>query len=231
MATKAEPVANAVMDAKMREIWASIEKPWVRRILRNSLPPTRAQSMGCDFILHPKDNFTEFRIWEAGVPPEHKATLKIAEVLKGTNPVIVDVGANAGAFFLPILKLAGPKARAVVFEPNPVMQDRLKTNIRINKLTGVKVFTCAVGARESISPLYFPRNGNLGQGRIDLEYKNAVDGDTIDVQIRPLVDCLSEAKIKHVDFLKVDVEGLEDQVICPLLDAETSLWPRLIYFE
>ena len=225
-----EPVADAAMDAKMRELWAKFSKrTWVRKQLADSLPPTRVTSMGCDFIVHPRDNFTEFRIWENGLPPEHEATQSIADRLAGSDAVIVDVGANAGAFFLPILRAAGDKARAVVFEPNPVMRARLQTNIALNALENVTVFDCAISDAAGTSKMFFPRNGNLGQGRIDLSYAGEGEGST--VRVRPLAECLTEAGVGRVDFLKVDVEGLEDRVIAPLLAGATTLLPRLIYFE
>ncbi|WP_170311784.1 FkbM family methyltransferase [Sulfitobacter sabulilitoris] len=229
--TDIEADTGSALDAKVREIWSRFQKPWVRKILRDTLPPTRITSMGCEFIVHPRDNFTEFKIWETGLPPEHAATLHIAGVLAGQDAVIVDVGANAGAFFLPIMQRAGKKARAIAFEPNPVMRDRLAVNVKLNKLTGVRVFDCAVGAEEASTRLHFPRNGNLGQGRVDLEYTDGNADTAIDVAVRPLADCLKQARIKTVDFLKVDVEGLEDRVICPLLEGDEALWPRMIYFE
>ncbi len=224
-----QPVADAAMDAKMREIWARLEKPWVRTVLRQCLPPTRVRSMGCEFLLHPSDNFTEFRIWEKGLPPEHEATERIAERLAGRDAVIVDVGANAGAFALPILKRAGAGARALLFEPNPVMQVRLAENIRLNGFDNAEVFGCAVGERDATVRLQFPRNGNLGQGRVDLGYDGGAAG--VEVRLRPLADCLAEAGAAHIDFLKVDVEGLEDRVICPLLERDDAPKPALIYVE
>jgi FkbM family methyltransferase len=227
-----EPVASKAMDDKLREIWGKFEqKGWIRRVLRESLPPTRVTTMGVNFIVHPRDNFTEFRMWEMGRPPEHEATEKIAAMLEGKNPVIVDVGANAGAFGLPILARAGARARALLFEPNPVMLERLHTNVGLNDFKNVRIFDCAVSDAEGRSAMYFPRNGNLGQGRVELSYGEDPGDEVIDVALRPLPACLKQARVKRVDFLKVDVEGLEDKVICPLLDADESLWPKLIYFE
>jgi FkbM family methyltransferase len=227
-----EPVADAAMDAKMREIWARFpDRPKVRQALRDMLPPTRVTALGCDFIVHPRDNYTEFRIWETGLPPEHLATRAIAEEFAGTDAVIVDVGANAGAFFLPLLRAAGKGAKAIAFEPNPVMRARLSANVALNRLTSrVRVFDCAVGAEAGHSVLHFPRNGNLGQGRIDVAYVRG-GSEGVSVAIRPLADCLRQAKVSRVDFLKVDVEGLEDRVIVPLLQDDPALWPRSLYFE
>lgn len=226
-----EPVADAVLDAKMREIWARLEKPWVRKILQKSLPPTRIASMGCDFIVHPRDNFTEFRMWENGLPPEHAATMHLAGLLADTDAVIVDVGANAGAFSLPIIMRAGPGARAALFEPNPVMRARLQTNLDLNGLTRARVFDCAISDSVGSAQLHFPGNGNLGQGRIGQGYDGAGARAGVTVTLRPLADCLQEAGLDRVDLLKVDVEGLEDRVIAPLLQAKDAPKPRLIYVE
>lgn len=225
----AQAVADAAMDAKMRQLWARLEKPWVRRILREHLPPTRVRALDCDFIVHPHDNFTEFRMWENGLPPEHEATRELADRFAGQDAVIVDVGANVGAFSLPILRAAGPGARALAFEPNPLMRERLARNAGLNGLDRLEIVPNAVGASVGAAEMHFPRNGNQGQGRIEIAY--GADEAGFDVEVRPLADCLAERHVPRVDLLKVDVEGLEDQVICPLLDGNDALWPRLLYFE
>ena len=226
------PVADAAMDAKMREIWARFQKPWIRNNLRDMLPPTPVECLGTKFIVHPRDNFTEFKMWENALPPEHEATEALAARFAGKDVTIVDVGANAGAFFLPILNRAGKMSKALVFEPNPVMRARLLTNIDLNKLAKrVTVFDCAVSDEAGQSRLHFPRNGNLGQGRVEVAYEKGTDEDGVDVALRTLPDCLKEAGITQVDFLKVDVEGLEDRVIVPLLDDESAPRPALVYFE
>lgn len=230
-AAATEPVADAMMDAKMREIWGKLEKPWVRKILQQSLPPTRITSMGCDFIVHPRDNFTEFRMWENGLPPEHEATLHLADLLADTDAVIVDVGANAGAFSLPIIRRAGRRARAALFEPNPVMRARLAVNLALNDLGAARVFDCAVSDAPGTARLHFPGNGNLGQGRIGQGYDGPGAREGVEVALRPLAECLSEVGFDCVDLLKVDVEGLEDRVIAPLLQTHGAPRPRLIYVE
>jgi FkbM family methyltransferase len=227
-----DQIADAAMDAKMREIWGMFQKPWIRTMIREVLPPTPVHTLGCDFIVYPRDNFTEFKIWENGLPPEHLATQYIADFLEDSDPVIVDVGANAGAFFLPVHKKGGSGTRSIVFEPNPVMQHRLLTNIALNDIQNdVTLFTCAISDTPGRARLQFPRNGNLGQGRIDVAYKQKHASEGVEVAVRPLVDCLVEAGVSHIDFLKVDVEGLEDRVIVPLLQGDPALHPHLIYFE
>lgn len=187
--------------------------------------------MDCDFLVHPADNFSEYHLWKTFQPPEYVGTSTVAHLLANTNATIVDVGGNAGLFFIPILKAAGDAARAVVFEPNPVMLKRLRKNVELNGFDNVDVFECAIGDATSKSTLHFPAYRNLGQGRVGVAYNEKHSQRDVDVEIRPLLECLDEAGVAKVDFLKVDVEGLEDRVIYPLLMGPEHLLPRLIYFE
>ena len=226
--TKSDPRTRA----EWLRLWEAAGTQAARRKIRPKLPPMPVQVMGCRFMAHPADNYTELKLWETGQPPEHKAIAFLSEALAGLDPVIVDVGANAGAFFLPIHMAGGAGARSVVFEPNPAMRARLETNLKLNGQTGrVMVFDCAISDEEREAVLHFPRNGNLGQGRIDLPYPHKRVPETVDVRVRPLVECLAEVGVPRVDLLKVDVEGLEDRVIVPLLDAGPRWMPRVIYFE
>ncbi len=225
-----EPVADAVMEAKMREIQALFEdRPRVIRQMQKILPPARVRLLDTDFIVFPKDNWTEYLMWRDRRLPEHQSTQDLRDKLKDSGAVIVDVGANAGAFSLPILKAAGAGARAILFEPNPRMAARIRRNIELNAFDNVQLVECAVSDCETRSTLQFPANGNLGQARVDLGYANGHEG--IEVAVRPLAACLVEAEVDRVDFLKVDVEGLEDRVIAPFLQSGTAPKPRLIYFE
>ncbi|WP_208624691.1 FkbM family methyltransferase [Komagataeibacter sucrofermentans] len=48
----------------------------------------------------------------------------------------------------------------------------------------------------------------------------------------PLLDILTEAKVNHVDVLKIDIEGYEDRALIPFLDtAPDSLLPKHIMME
>lgn len=244
-ASSVEPPAeyrshNDPVDAKLRELWEkSRGKFRFREIIRSCIDPTLVEVMGCRFIVHPRDNLTEFVMWRDGKPPEFEGTSAVIEKLGGGDVTIVDVGANAGGFSLPVLRAAGKGARAVLFEPNPVMLSRLHTNIGLNGFENIEVFECAISDQETTAKMmfpvkgltYFPNTKNLGMGRIDYEYDEKGTEVGAEVAVRPLVSCLQEAGIERVDFLKVDVEGLEDKVIAPLLDGPETLLPKLLYFE
>ena len=227
-----EPTSEPKTRAEWVRLWSDAETKLERRAIRRRLPAASIESMDCTFIAHPVDNYTEFRLWITGNPPEHVAMQALCDALAGRGPVIVDVGANAGVFFIPIHVAGGPGTRSIVFEPNPTMLTRLRTNVDLNGLEpAVQIFECAISDHSGRSDMHFPRNANLGQGRIDVPYPHKRVPDSFEVPVRPLRECLAEAGVTKIDLLKVDVEGLEDRVIFPMLEAGDHLLPRMIYFE
>jgi len=227
-----EPIADATMEAKMRQLWAHFSRDEaVLDRMRAVLPPCRARALECDFILHPRNNYTEYVLWRDGHLPEEAATDRIRQRLAGQDVTLVDVGANVGAFSLPILKAASDGARAILFEPNPEMVARLETNIALNALSDrTEIRVRGVSDATGEAKMYFPSYGNLGQGRIGATYDTGQEHG-LTVELRPLPNCLADAKIDRIDVLKVDVEGHEDRVIGPLLTSDAAPKPDMIYFE
>jgi hypothetical protein len=87
----------------------------------------------------------------------------------------------------------------------------------------------AIGDREGSAVLNLSPANNMGAGRVDVAYAG---GEQIEVAICPLLDRVRAAKLKEIDLLKVDIEGLEDRAIMPFLrDAPLSLLPKRVYFE
>ena len=112
------------------------------------------------------------------------------------------------------------------------MRDRLQANIARNGLDApVSVQDGAIADWPGASVLHVPGNGNLGQGRIGVASPHKGASLGVRVAVRPLADCLADAGVGHGDLLKVDVEGPEDRVIVPPLDAPDAPRPGLIYFE
>ena len=147
----------------------------------------------------------------------------------GKRALIFDIGANCGAFTLPLATSAGPGSRIVAFEPHPVMAERLRSNLELNGLTNrVEVVEVALGERDDHAALHLV-GGNLGQSSL-----RAVDAEgVVSVAVRSLAHYLPEQSQRYESFLvKIDVEGAEDQVLVPFLTAipENSM-PDAILIE
>lgn len=212
--TPIDPEANA---AALRAVFQDADKP-TRQKLVPILPPGVVEFAGVRLYVDPRDNYTDRRIWLDGQPPEMASLMALVELVEGRNAFVLDIGANCGAFAVPLGIAAGAGSRVVAFEPNPVMIGRLGHNITLNDLGGViRVEGCALGSEAGEGILNF-RARNFGQASLMPIRKRARNGNTL-VPVRPLLDFVAEAEGHHVSVLKIDVEGAEVAALGPLLDA------------
>lgn len=206
----------AEVDA-LREVFRRADKP-MRQALVPILPPAVVEFAGVKMYVDPRDNYTDRMIWRDGEPPEMRSLMALVELVEGRNAFVLDIGANTGAYAVPLGVAAGPGSRVIAFEPSPTMIGRLGYNVRLNDLGAVvRIEGCALGAARGEATLNF-RCRNFGQASL-LPVKSALrDGGTL-VPIRPLAEFVGEAQGHDISVLKIDVEGAEDQVLAPLLDS------------
>lgn len=157
------------------------------------------------------------------------------------DATFVDVGANAGGYVWCVLALLGDEGRVVAVEPDPALRARLRFNLETNRETRVTVVGAAVAARSGKGWLVRDPD-NRGQNALSAESgASAVTGtsteteagaDVLPVPVRPLPEILEEAGVTRVDALKIDVEGMEPEILADFFDrAPEALWPRLILTE
>jgi FkbM family methyltransferase len=142
---------------------------------------------------------------------------------------ILDVGANIGVFTL-FAAFRNPRAVIHAFEPIRETCEVLQLNVELNRLAGVRVHNCAVGARneEKRSFTYYPnmagnstaapelkRNqmrvleGQLGKELTGFLFR----AETRYAPVTTLSAFLERNAVTAVDFLKIDVEGDELAVL------------------
>lgn len=128
----------------------------------------------------------------------------IAQWLEAVKPgtVAIDVGAYTGLYALTAAK-AG--ARAVAFEPNPVVFMRLRNNIVANRLT-VAAYRCAASDKAERRAFY-TRHDMTSAGR----FKERADADVVQVDCVPLD--VVKLPAGRVSAIKIDVEGAELAVL------------------
>ena len=221
---------EAAQIAALRAVFKGADKP-TRQKLVPILPPTEIEFAGIRMYVDPRDNYTDRRMWLDNQPPEMKSLMALTELVEGRNALILDIGANCGAFAVPLGLAAGPGSRVIAFEPNPVMIGRLGHNIRLNNLGDViRIEGCALGTETGEGTLNFRRD-NFGQASLKAIKGQARDGGTL-VPIRPLFDFVGEAANHDVTVLKIDVEGFEEAALGQMIDAGAQGWqPDAILIE
>lgn len=135
-------------------------------------------------------------------------------------PLIIDCGANIGLSVIYFKKLF-PNARVIAFEPDHTIFEMMETNLKPFNFTNIELINKAVWTSEG--ELTFYAEGTLG-GKINLE-STTPQKDIIKINSYRLKELLN----KKVDFLKIDIEGAEYEV---LLDCKEELKNvELLFFE
>lgn len=128
------------------------------------------------------------------------------------SPFIIDCGSHIGISVIFFKKLY-PKAKILAFEPNPQNFKILKTNVIKNDLKGVELVNAALTDREGEINFYVKKKGKSpwtwGDSIIKNVWYDPETHETIKVKAR----CLSSYINKKVDLIKLDIEGLEEQVL------------------
>ncbi len=220
---------NAVENDLLVAAWKASDSREVRGLIRQSLGSCIVDFRGCKMKIFPRNNNTEFQIWRRGRPFEEPSLRYICNLYKGKTITAYDVGANAGIFSLRLAQVTNKTSKIIAFEPNPIMRERFECNIDLNKFNSISVQSCAISDESGVADLMFEEDGNLGNGQLRIN-EQQVRSNVIQVDVRLLADFFP--KKDRVDFLKVDIEGLEDRAIFPLLEQVSEYSrPERIYFE
>jgi FkbM family methyltransferase len=168
-------------------------------------------------------------------PGRHGLTLAEENFLKRIMPsmqsgVFFDVGANAGNYSSYVRNLA-PKALIYAFEPHPSTFRALKKTAESKKFTAVNK---AVSASPGQTVLYDFSTGD-GSTQASLS-KDAVQlfSATIvahEIECTSIDDFLEENRIAEIDFLKIDTEGLDLEVLKGSRIALSRRRIKIIQFE
>ena len=153
--------------------------------------------------------------------------------------VVIDVGAHHGFYTLLASEKIGPAGRVLAFEPSPRERKKLRRHLKLNQCSNVKIWDCALG-REAGNADLFVIDG-VQTGCNSLRPPNAMQPTkTLPVRVASLDECLEREGIEHVDFIKMDVEGAEMEVLngatrlldrqprpvllCEVQDIRTAPW-------
>jgi FkbM family methyltransferase len=155
--------------------------------------------------------------------------LYVAEVYyfstSSPEPLIVDCGSNIGLSVLYFKRLY-PKAKVIAFEPDNETFGMLELNVRANNLTGVTLVKKALYDSVGSVPFYVSpeQPGMLVQST---RKENLASSRVTSVETEMLSTYLTEP----VDFLKMDIEGAEDQVLKDLNETGKLALVREIVLE
>lgn len=151
-------------------------------------------------------------LFKRGEPTEEERFLMSLDLM---GKVVYDIGANVGIMTLFFARAVGATGSVVAFEPHPYSFQRLSRNVGVNRLRNVRLVKKGAGEASAMLVMYQPsrhlsgatldgeRAARFGEGRL-LDF--TVEIDTLDNMIEALF-------LPAPDFVKIDVEGFEEQVL------------------
>jgi FkbM family methyltransferase len=177
---------------------------------------------GVRYHLDLRDNVQRemyFNVYEEG---EIKAAVDLIPV----GGTCLDVGANCGAFALPFAKKVGERGLVHAFEPDTYAFERLLLNCQLNRFESIlKCHQIAVS--NVIGSVFFYSSDPVHSGWGSVEEFKDIAVQKQRVEAVTLDHFLKTNHIGRVDFLKVDIEAHEPEL---LAGAEKALLNRVFRF-
>lgn len=129
--------------------------------------------------------------------------------------VVLDVGANIGAYTLLLAKGVGEEGSVFAFEPNPEAFERLRVNVALNGYEPrVVLVPVALSTECGWADFFVPSDEETNRGLASLHpCARGFPGREIVVQTRTLDEFVASEGIEVVHFIKVDTEGHDLNVI------------------
>ena len=150
--------------------------------------------------------------------------LSLFEQICKPNTIMIEVGANIGTHTMALAKLVGENGRVYAFEPQRIVFQTLCANMALNSITNVEAFQVAVSNEKGhimIPDFDYAKENNFG----GIELDKFTQGRKV-----PKVKLDNFLELDRLDFMKIDVEGMEQSVIEGAVDMIEKFKP-ILYVE
>ena len=117
------------------------------------------------------------------------------------RPIIIDCGANIGLATI-FFKQLYPKSKIICFEPDPQLFKMLKFNLMQFNYNDIDIYNCAIWTANKT--LIFENDQSWGGKIVNNSSKKTINVSALD--FKKFVN-------QKVDFLKIDIEGAEYEVL------------------
>lgn len=148
------------------------------------------------------------------------AMLELAKSFRGPGAVAVDCGANIGVNTVEWARAMTGWGRILAFEAQERIYYALAGNLALNNCMNATAHHAAVGARSGTMRIPTPdylRPGSFGSLELRQRADNEFIGQAVDYAAAAGAEiaCLSldALNLSRLDFLKIDVEGMELEVL------------------
>ena len=122
------------------------------------------------------------------------------------NSVVIDIGAQIGVFSVFAGKIA-KKGLVLSYEPFTENFEMLNQNIKLNSLENLKAFKKGISGKSGKRELVISEENTGGHSLFES------GGKKVEIQTITLEQVFKENKLKKCDYLKIDCEGAEYEIL------------------
>ncbi len=152
-----------------------------------------------------------------------RQTANLMKRILNTHSNCIDIGSHDGDILAKMIRLA-PKGVHFAFEPIPEYYQYLKRHFG----SFATIFPYALSDKEDITSFQYVKNAPAYSGLKKRQYnKDKPDIEELTVETRRL-DRIIPHHI-HIDFIKIDVEGAEYQVMKGAIDLLSRCRPFIVF--
>jgi FkbM family methyltransferase len=138
---------------------------------------------------------------------------------------VVDIGANYGVYTLSIAKIVGDGGRVWAFEPTEATANCLSSSISRNEFVNVELIRAGLSDRCGEARFFTSSNSELNS--LSQVATGSDQFETIELQT--LDSCCEKFGWDHIDFIKLDAEGEEVNILKGAQAFLSSASPLIMY--
>lgn len=140
---------------------------------------------------------------------------KVFERFVKEGDFVLDIGANIGCHSLALGRIVGEKGNVVSFEPQRAMYNALCGSIALNEMWQVHPHMMALGRMQGsiqVQVFDYAKANSFGSAEL-VGFAGANDPEMSAFVPMVRLDDFELSKIQRLDFIKIDVEGSEVEVL------------------
>ena len=215
-------IIKIIFPEQIKKILRKAENFFLRLNFGFTKPVILKNRFGINFILYPEQKMPiRWMIEEGAYLKEFSAIDQLVKI----GDTIFDIGAHIGTLSSYFSIKAKESGKVYAFEPFPKSYNRLIENIVINDYKNIITNQIAISDKVGTSNFYYkPENLQLNSlGQVSDGEK--ILNDSIEVKVKTIDTYCEENNISKIDFLKIDTEGYEYNV---LLGSEKMLEKKAV---
>lgn len=181
---------------------------------------SRVECHDADYLLFSTADAITTALFKTGKWEDHLLQISKFFIAGLDSPLILDIGANLGAYSIPLAKhLQDLGGKVIGFEPQRIIYYQLCGNVFLNRLDNYYAINAAVGEVDGeieIPEIDYEKSINAGAFSLEKKYRelhgieNSIKTASTKV---PLVSLNNFAVDKPPALIKIDVEGFELSVL------------------